>query len=570
MPSARTLLQHTFSLSLLCVLAACNLLPAQNSAPPAIKAAQVTRPFPPDTLYALLLAEMALDRGQMNLALVSYLQQAHKTRDLGVVSRATLLADYLHAPEAALNAATLWTTLAPNNPEPRFILARYQLLTQRTDLAFDSSKKLLSMKAQTLFLPIAAAATNAQQRQSLLKSYQDLLQQYPHSIDLLLGTALLLEQQQNYAESLRYIAKAQTEDKQNPQARLLEVDVLYKSGNPEKAIKRMSSLVEASPSNANLRLQYARLLTAYNLQKAREQFDYLAKDNPLNADLLLARALINYRLNDFVQATDLFEQLLFLGKSKDVAHYYLGDIAQTTKQPQKALEHYRRVEPNSGEYLPAVARAVDLMMKEGQSTEIQRWLAEQRRLYPEQAVQLYLIEAETQLIKQRNPQRSLAVLNDGIHAHPEATKLYYARSLLLEQTGKTQAAEADLRRVLAAQPNNVDALNALGYLLLNNDKKMLGEAEQLIRRALAQRPEDPAIMDSMGWLLFRLGQYEEAVLRLQRAYQLLPNDEVAAHLGEALWRGGHQKAAEKIWAQGLKQKPDSDIIRATQKRLQAS
>jgi tetratricopeptide (TPR) repeat protein len=76
-------------------------------------------------------------------------------------------------------------------------------------------------------------------------------------------------------------------------------------------------------------------------------------------------------------------------------------------------------------------------------------------------------------------------------------------------------------------------------------------------------------MDSMGWVLFRMGRKEEAVLRLQRAFELYPNDEVAAHLGEVLWSSGKKDEANKIWQQGLKLKPDSEILQDTRQRLRA-
>jgi Flp pilus assembly protein TadD len=122
--------------------------------------------------------------------------------------------------------------------------------------------------------------------------------------------------------------------------------------------------------------------------------------------------------------------------------------------------------------------------------------------------------------------------------------------------------------VLAKQPENADALNALGYLLADQGLQ-LEEAYQLVNHALALRPEDPAIMDSMGWVLFRMGRKEEAVLRLQRAFELYPNDEVAAHLGEVLWSSGKKDEANKIWQQGLKLKPDSEILQDTRQRLRA-
>lgn len=531
--------------------------------------AESVRPFPADALFSLLTAEIAANRDQFDIALANYYQQAFKTRDPGVVRRAVLLAQHLNASQAVLDLTLLWSTVEPQNPEPVYLAGQYLVAYQRLDLAMEQSKRLLAMDAQPLFVAIASANGNLdnQARDNLRRDYEALLGQYPRSIDLLLGQAILQEQQDDYDGSLDSIGKALAIDDTHLQARLLEVDVLYRSGRPDKAIRRMGSLVADDKDNARLRLQYARLLADQDLEKAREQFDYLAQRNSMEPDLLLARALVNYRLNDHVQAQDQFEQLLFLKKHTDTAHYYLGEIALAKQEQGKAIEHYRRVEGGS-EYLPAVVRAFDLMVQQSRRLEAQQWLADQRQLHPELAVRLYLIEADV-LLQRNDHARSLAALHEAIQRNPANADLHYARSLLHEKTGNLTAAEQDLRFVLSVQPDNANALNALGYILADSNRQ-LDEALHLLTRALALRPEDPAIIDSMGWVLYRMGRHEEALLRLQRAFALLPNDEVAAHLGEVLWAAGKHNEAGKTWQKGLKLNPDSEMIRATRKRLTGS
>lgn len=563
-------LLYWLPVSLAVALAGCGhqSQPDQDAATNIPVASEPARPFPVDALYSLLVAETAANRGQLDVALANYYQQAYKTRDIGVVRRATLLAEYLNASQAALDLAQLWADIEPQNPEPVYLAGRYLLAFQRLELAMEKSKRLLQMNAQTLFVPIALspAASDAKTQASLLKDYEALLQQHPDNVDLLLGHAALLEAQGNYTDSLADVEKALDVDDKDLQARLFEVDILYKSGRPDKAVKCMSAIVEDDPENTRLRMQYAQMLTEQDLEKAREQFEYMAQRNSLEPDLMLSRAMVNYRLDDRVQAKDLFEQLLFLKKHTDIAQYYLGEIEFANQKPAKALEHYRRVEGGSV-YLPAVARAFNLMVQQNRRLEGQQWLAEQRKQHPEQALQLYMIEADI-LLKNDDAPRSLAALNEAIQKYPDQPELYFARSLLQEKLGNIPAAESDLRVVLAKQPDNVDALNALGYILADNNRQ-LDESHRLLTQALALRPDDSAILDSMGWVLYRMGRQEEAIFRLKKSFALDPNDEVAAHLGEVLWSIGKHSEAEAIWQQGLRLKPGSEIITTTRKRLLA-
>ena len=73
------------------------------------------------------------------------------------------------------------------------------------------------------------------------------------------------------------------------------------------------------------------------------------------------------------------------------------------------------------------------------------------------------------------------------------------------------------------------------------------------------------ILDSMGWVEYRSGKLEAALRYLQRAHHLMPDPEIAAHLGEVLWKMGREAEARELWARSLEANPDSDIIRRTQR-----
>jgi Flp pilus assembly protein TadD len=128
------------------------------------------------------------------------------------------------------------------------------------------------------------------------------------------------------------------------------------------------------------------------------------------------------------------------------------------------------------------------------------------------------------------------------------------------------ASVRDLRRLLALQPGNADALNALGYTLADRTKDQ-AEALTLIEKALTLKPDEPAIIDSLGWVQYRLGHLKEAVDRLRTAYAKQPDPEIAAHLGEVLWVSGDKDEARKIWAQGQKKDAKNKVLLETIKRL---
>ena len=140
--------------------------------------------------------------------------------------------------------------------------------------------------------------------------------------------------------------------------------------------------------------------------------------------------------------------------------------------------------------------------------------------------------------------------------------------MVAEQQDNFVLAEKDLRTLIAMDENNAMALNALGYsMILHTDRHQ--EAQRLIKRAYLLNPGDPAIIDSMGWVLLKLGQLTEALDYLQKAFDLLPDPEIAAHLGEVQWLLGDKQTALDIWQQGLQQAPEHHSITEAMQRLGA-
>jgi Flp pilus assembly protein TadD len=144
--------------------------------------------------------------------------------------------------------------------------------------------------------------------------------------------------------------------------------------------------------------------------------------------------------------------------------------------------------------------------------------------------------------------------------------LLYEQAMMAEKIDRLDEMERLLRRVISLKPENAHAHNALGYSLADR-RQRLPEARQLIQRALELSPGDPFITDSLGWVEFRLGNRDEAVTLLRRAYTARPDTEIAAHLGEVLWAAGQRDEARRVWREGKVRDAANDVLRETLARL---
>jgi tetratricopeptide (TPR) repeat protein len=523
------------------------------------------RAFPAESVYPLLVAEFAIRRQDYQTALDNYLEQSSILEDSGIASHTTHLAQFMQKDAQSLRAAQLWLEQEPDNLEAHNTAAKLLARSRRPVQALPHMSFVARSGKQANFPLLLQgfdqiAATDQSQ---LVQGLNELALEFPEDPALLLTLALVNTEFKQYEQALGRLDSLFKVEPYQHQALLLEARILAQI-EAKKPFARIKRTLKTNPEDSRLRLEFARLLTNIDIDAAREQFEVLSLQSPDDADLLLSLALINREIGDNVVAVTYLEQILATGKRTDEAHYYLGRIAEEEKQLQQALANYMQI-GDSRQYLAANQRIGQILVSEGQLEDSHSWFVQQRQRVPSRSEQLFGIEAEV-LSSEGALQASLEVLNAGIDAYPDSASLRYARSMLGQQQSDIAMMEADLRAILARDPNNATALNALGYTLADQTDR-LDEAHSLISRALELDPAEPAILDSMGWVLFRKGEIDQSIDYLTRAYAAFPDPEVAAHLGEVLWMNGDTEKARQIWQGALLEAPNHSVLQETLLRL---
>jgi len=180
-----------------------------------------------------------------------------------------------------------------------------------------------------------------------------------------------------------------------------------------------------------------------------------------------------------------------------------------------------------------------------------------------------LMQLQALLAKSKDETSALTAFYEiasTVKISPKDINLLYTYAMAAEKIGRLDVMEKTLREVLRKNPNEVNALNALGYSLADRNLK-LPEAFALISKAHQLSPKDSFILDSLGWVNFRMGKNALALEQLQEAYNTKPEADIAAHLGEVLWVMNQPNQAEEIWRQGQKLDANNPTLKETLKRL---
>lgn len=521
-----------------------------------------------DTLYEILVAEVAGHRGQLDLSVKNYLTVARKTRDPRVAERATRIAVYARDDAAILESARLWVALSPDSPEAHRVLAAVFLRQGRVQDAVHELETLLAMAdgnpehAYPLLVEILARERD---KQKALEVMAQFMAQRPDDPRAVYAYASLAIRARELDRAAAVLSERLAQDPEDRKALVLYTRVLQEQGRTSEALKYLSKVLALEPDNTAYRMAYARLLVSANrFDDALVEFRTLAEQQPEDGDIRYALGLLLLQTNRLEEAEAEFKTLIKLNAQVLTAKYYLGQLAESKEDTTKAVRYYREVD-RGPHYVDAQVRIAVLLAKQDRYEDAREHLHGVQPRDSSEGVRLYLVESEL-LADGGKLAEAMIVYDRSLEEFPDHTDLLYARAMLAEKMDRLDILERDLRAIIAREPNNAQALNALGYTLADRTDRYQ-EAHAFIERALRLKPDDYYILDSMGWVLYRLGKPDEALTYLRRAAELSDDVEVAAHLGEVLWVTGDQAGAREVWDSALKATPDNARLLEVIKRF---
>ena len=530
----------------------------------------------PPMLYELLAAEISVQRQQLGSAYNSYFNLATQTRDARLARRATEIALAGRAFDQALTAAKLWADLDAKSEEAVQTIDTLLLATSRLTEAEPALVRRLD---------------KARKEGKLDETYGQIQRTLPRIQDhkgawAMLGRISQPDLNIPTARSARAAVADAAGDKEAASAEALAAHRLapddssaaiaaagYAQQLPEGGDARAAAILEAflkrKPDNVEARVALGRsYLVAKQLGPARATLGEALRRDDTNPQLLFLLAQTTYQAKDLDAAEGYLKRFTALPETIErddsAAWVFLSQIAEDRKRLPEAIAYLERVD--GGElFLSSLARRAILMTRNGDLDGARKLLDATPARNVREQVQLASAMAGV-LREATRYQEAFDVLDKALVKHSDNTDLLYDHAMAAEKIDRIEVLEKSLRRLIELRPDNAHAHNALGYTLADRNQR-LPEAYALIRKALDMSPDDPQIVDSLGWVYYRMGETSKALVQLRRAYQLKPDVEVAAHLGEVLWTSGAKDEALKVWREASGREPMNEVLLGTLARL---
>ena len=522
-----------------------------------------------DAAYDLLVAEIALNQGDTELAIERYSDLAESQDNPAIAERAVRIAVYGQDLETAIEAAQRWVELEPERIEARQVIAAIYVRQDKADEAFgyiDGLIETSDLDDAQLFPPLLGILASEKNAETVLSVSQQLAHKYPDRAYAQYLHGMLAAQNGKAEISLEYLDRSLV---------LEEIDgvhaararVLLRLGRAVEAVASLEKAVAGNPDNQNLRLTYARLLVDIKeYDKARAQFEKLHEAAPDDAELLYTLGLLSLESQRLDDAEKYMMMLVRMDERDGEAQYYLGRIYENRKQYDRAIDWYEEVHVSDYQF-DARLRIADMLGLGGQTDEAIEHLDAMLKGSQSNGSLVRIYVAKGELLRMaRRYEEAMTVFNTALGIIPGNSDLLYARALVAERLGRIDQLETDLKFILKTEPDNAHALNALGFTLADQTDRF-EEAYDYLKRAIEIMPDDPAIIDSLGWVQYRMGNYDEAERLLRTALSRFDDAEIAAHLGEVLWVKGKQQEARGIWQKALEKSPDDPTLLKVMQRF---
>lgn len=530
-----------------------------------VKVGQPAQELTPQLLYDLMLAEIALQRKDYTLAFDKYYQAARQTKDSRLAKKATRVTLFSKDDAQTFKAVKLWSELQPENIDVQQIYASSLISQKQDDQALLSLHKVINLSDtfEQGFKRAFSIIETVEEHERANNLFVLLTENDKNKPIVMLYRAKLAFKFVDYPATEKHLRRLLAIKPGYLDALLLKVELLKKQKRDLQAIQILEKVLDKLPENTTLRLELARLLVKNKqFEQGLKQVERLAKKE-LAPEVLFAISLLAIEMDQLDEARQYLERLHQHRLYASESAYFIAQLEAGRENYSEAEDWFKRV--RNGKYtFEAYLGLVMVYSQQKKFDQAFKLLEHSTANNDKQSTEILQIKAEVYALA-KDYTKAYEIYTQAVNLAPDNHDILYGRAMLAEKFDRIDLLEKDLHTILAVNPKDNQALNALGYTLADRTTRYQ-EALQYIERALAINPEDVATLDSMGWVLYKMGNHSEALKYLQRAYDKDPDPEIAAHYGEILWVAGQTRKAKVIWDKALKVDPEHRVLVGTRTR----
>jgi pentatricopeptide repeat protein len=459
-----------------------------------------------------------------------------------------LLSKFNRAGETAGEAVRL----EPQNISYRENLGTIYFQASRADLAIREYEEIIKIDSNYSAGWFALARLyQPLQPQKAVEIYEKMLSRDDGQLEVLFQCAQLYSSLGRYDESAKKYKRMSELDPGNKQLQKQLAETFAKGGRLDQAQTLLETMIAVDSSDAEIIATLADVyLNQKQFEKAIDLYEKLLSRDIKNTEIKLRIGIGFFGLTEhdstLIPRTNTFFETLQKEVPADWRPYwYLGAIAANQHKDSLAGSYFEQVikleERHSdawwffGSSLFEQAKYDKLLET---MEQVQKVLPNDFRFYLLQGLALTRMEKQEEAVKplekayELNPKdlntlSTLALTLDGLQRYPRSDSLY----------------EEGLKQ----DPKSALLLNNYGYSLAERGLQLQRTLE-MAKQAITIEPENSAYLDTYGWILFKLKNYEEAAIYIEKSIASGKTSSVVhEHLGDVYEKLGQKEKAVELW-----------------------
>ncbi|PHS22392.1 MAG: hypothetical protein COA83_11805 [Methylophaga sp.] len=526
-------------------------------------------PLTAELIYYLTVAEIAGQRGQMGTAVDLYYKASTVSESSSLASRSAEIALFSRDQKRIDRALKRWAEVDPDDAEIYITHAPFLILQNDFDgvvTAVNTALKLSPDKSREFLSRISGNLIELASVDQAMRVIEQLDIYKENDAEALFAYSRLATFAKRYDAALSTVDQVLKQQPNREDALVLKAEILQSMGEGDKAIAVLKRAADQDGASVSVRFSYAKLLGQNDkIDQSRAVFQQLHDEQAENEEVIFALGLLAMEERDGKVAKKYFNKLVILGDRGQQASYFMGLAEELNEDIDAALIWYLSVPADSQRFNSAQTRYINLLADNGDLDKARLHLKLLRKEQPQRTIQYYLFEAQF-LIERDQKQAAFDLYTEALKENVGNVDLLHGRAMVAEPLNRLDVLEKDLKEILAKDPNNHQALNALGYTLTDRTDRHQ-EALVMIKKAVELKPNDPFYLDSLGWVYYRLGDLEKAVNYLRQAVVIRPDIELLAHLGEVLWVQGKHDEAKQVWQRAIQKDASNKLLNDTLRRF---
>ena len=481
------------------------------------------------SLYSILDAEFAADRGNTRRALAIYKQQSFKEDATAVFERGLSLSLRSENIGSSLQFAKTWQDQNPDHVPAWFYVAHLALRAHDYTLASETLNRILRYdpRADLSEILIGIYPNTDNDKRELLAALQPLDSEQNASLSVL--KAGLLYQFNEPQLALIHINRALARQPDYVPFITLKSDILRKIEPDATVINYVNQSRLRNPDSKSLYLYEIRYLL--DLKQSQKAWQLLLDAHNRftdDAEITLLAALVSLDVEEYHSADQLLNMLAKNPDYLDQAYYYLGISAERQQRFEQA-KYYLNGVMQEDLVLAARKKVVAFELLNNNVDAAIATLQKLRQQFEVFAPETYVLEADI-LWQQEETDEALQLLTRASRKYPDDEALLFARAQLLDDRNDYVIKRTLLNHLQALAPSNLSYQLSYAQLLLSND----GSSEQGLALATAIiqiRYDDPRYDNDLHLQALNVlasnalanDNYAQVINYLQTPYDVFPS-----------------------------------------------